>query len=184
GGLGLAESPWRVAGQERFKSLVAELRLFLEDAQAKFAELESSLPWHVAHGEQDSPARDALIERVRSEFAVEVVAASSEIDAALRSASRKEREALREFSRRQIHGLLMQAPWMHRAFHKPLGYAGDYEVMNYVYGNYFSGSSLFAKAMSLSFASTPAAEAVRTRKDFVKKQLSKLLDSPPRDRPI
>jgi hypothetical protein len=78
----------------------------------------------------------------------------------------------------------MQSPWMHRAFHKPLGYAGDYEVMNYVYGNYFSGSSLFAKAVSLSFGSTPAAAAVRTRKDFVKQRLSDLLDSSVGDRPI
>jgi extracellular factor (EF) 3-hydroxypalmitic acid methyl ester biosynthesis protein len=183
-GLGLREAPWRVPGLERFKALVAELRLFLQDAQEKFTELESSLPWHVAHGEHDSPARDALIQRIRSEFAVDVVEASNEIDAALRSASRKERDALREFSRRQLHDLLMQSPWMHRAFHKPLGYAGDYEVMNYVYGNYFSGASLFAKAVSLSFASTPAAAAVRTRKDFVKRRLSDLLDGPQRDRPI
>jgi len=183
-GLGLGESPWRVQGQERFKALVAELRLFLEDARAKFTELEASLPWQVAHGEQESPARDALIERVRSEFATEVVEASNEIDIALRSASRKEREALREYSRRHLHEPLMQVPWMHRALHKPLGYAGDYEVMNYVYGNYFSGASLFAKAMSLSFASTPAATAVRTRKDFLKSRLSDLLDSPPGDKPI
>ncbi len=183
-GLGLSESPWRVAGQERFKALVAELRLFLEDARSAFNELESSLPWHVAHGEQESPARDALIARVRAEFAVEITRASSEIDAALRLASRKEREALREFSVRHLHDLLMQAPWMHRARHKPLGYAGDYEVMNYVYDNYFSGPSLFAKAISLSFASTPAAEAVRTRKDVIKERLSALLDAPPRGRPI
>jgi extracellular factor (EF) 3-hydroxypalmitic acid methyl ester biosynthesis protein len=183
-GFGLAESPWRVAGQEHFKVLVSELRLFLEDAQAKFSELESSLPWHVAHGEHESPARDALVERIRSEFAVEVVAASNAIDVALRSASPEEHDALREFSRRQVHDLLMMSPWMHRALHKPLGYAGDYEVMNDIYGNSFSGPSLFAKAVSLSFASTLAGEAVRKRKDLIKKRLSDLLDSPPRGRPI
>jgi extracellular factor (EF) 3-hydroxypalmitic acid methyl ester biosynthesis protein len=183
-GLGLRESPWRVPGQERFKSLVAELRLFLEDAKVKFAELEASLPWHVAHGEHDSPARDALIERVRSEFAVDVVQASNEIDAALRLASRTEREALREFSIRHVHDLLMEAPWMYRARHKPLGYPGDYEVMNGIYGNHFSGTTLFAKAVNLCFVSTPAAVAVRTRKDLVKKRLGALLDAPPHDGPI
>jgi len=183
-GLGLSDSPWRVAGQERFKAQVAELRLFLEDARSAFNELEASLPWQVAHGEQDSPARDALIARVRSEFAVEITRASNDIDAALRLASRKEREALREFSVRHLHELLMLSPWMHRARQKPLGYAGDYEVMNYVYGNYFSGPSLFAKAISLAFASTPAAEAVRARKDVIKQRLSELLDLPAGGRPI
>jgi extracellular factor (EF) 3-hydroxypalmitic acid methyl ester biosynthesis protein len=184
-GLGLGDSPWRVAGQERFKALVSELRLFLEDARSKFDALEASLPWHIAHGEHDSPARDALIERVRSEFAVDVVESSSEIDAAMRLASRAEREPLREFSVRHLHELLMQSPLMHRARYKPLGYPGDYETMNALYGAHFSGPTLFAKALNISFASTPAATAVRTRKDLIKSRLSALLDAPPpRDRPL
>ncbi len=128
-GLGLREAPWRVPGQERFKALVAELRLLLEDARGKLGELEASLPWQVAHGDQESPARDALIERVRSEFSAEVVQASNEIDTAFRLAARAERDALREYSGRYLHDLLMQSPWMHRARHKPLGYPGDYEIM-------------------------------------------------------
>ncbi len=40
----------------------------------------------------------------------------------------------------------MQSPWMHRARHKPLGYLGDFEMMNGLYGNHFAGSTLFAKA--------------------------------------
>jgi extracellular factor (EF) 3-hydroxypalmitic acid methyl ester biosynthesis protein len=177
-GLGLRDAPWRVPGQEHFKALVAELRLFLEDAQARFGELEASLPLHIAHGEHDSPAREALIERVRSGFAVDVIQASNDINAALQSASEQEREALREYSLRHLHSLLMQAPWMHRARHKPLGYPGDYEIMNGLYGNHFSGPSLFAKAVNLAFVSTPAAEAVRTRKDLIKRRLSELIDAP------
>lgn len=184
-GLGLRESTWRVAGHERFKSLVSELRLFLEDARGKFAELEASLPWHIAHGEHESPARDALVERIRSEFAVDVVEASSEIDAALRVASRAERQPLREFSTRYLHDLLMQSPLMHRARYKPLGYPGDYETMNAIYGRHFTGPTLFAKALNLSFASTAAATAVRTRKDLIKRRLTALLDAPPPEsRPI
>jgi SAM-dependent methyltransferase len=71
----------------------------------------------------------------------------------------------------------MEAPWMHRARTKPLGYPGDYEIMNGLYGNHFSGQSLFAKAVNLSFVTTPAAEAVRTRKDLIKERLHALLDA-------
>jgi extracellular factor (EF) 3-hydroxypalmitic acid methyl ester biosynthesis protein len=175
-GLDLAEAPWKVQGQERFKSLVADLRLFLEDAQRTFADLEAALPWHVVHGDQSLPARDALIARIRDGFVRDVVRASNEIDAALREALREQREALREFSVRQLDTLLMQAPLMHRARHKPLGYPGDFEVMNGLYGRHFSGPTLFAKAMNLAFAATPAARGVRRRKDVIKERLSAALD--------
>jgi SAM-dependent methyltransferase len=176
-GLGMADAPWRVPGQDRFKSLVAELRLFLEDAQRTFSDLEGALPWHVVHGDQESPARDALIARIREGFVADVVQASKEIDSALRAAPRESREPLREFSVRQLDELLMRAPWMYRARHKPLGYPGDFEIMNGLYGRHFSGSTLFAKAVNLAFVSTPAAAAVRYRKDLIKRRLSAMLDA-------
>lgn len=177
-GLGAKDAPWSLPGLERFKALVAELRLSLEDAEAKFAELEASLPWHVAHGEHDSPAREALIERVRSEFVAPFVQLLNELDETSRLASRREAEALREFSNRFLHRYFMQSPVMHRARYKPLGYPGDYEIMNGIYGNHFAGPTLFAKALNLVFVSTPAAIAVRGRKDVIKQRLSELLDAP------
>ena len=166
------EAPWQVSGQHRFKSLVADLRLFLEDGQVQLNELEASLPSHIAQGGQDSPARDALIERVKDGFSSDIIRASNEIDLATRSATGRDWDSLREFSRRHLHPLLMQAPWMHRALHKPLGYPGDFELMNGLYGNHFSGATLFAKAVNLAFVCTPAAEAVRTRKELMKQALS------------
>jgi extracellular factor (EF) 3-hydroxypalmitic acid methyl ester biosynthesis protein len=182
--LRMLEAPWKVAGQHEYKSLVAELRLFLEDGQRQLSELEASLPIHISQGDQSSPARDALIERVRNGFSMDIVNASNEMDRALRTASHGEREGLLEFSQRHLHPLLMQAPWMHRARHKPLGYPGDYELMNGLYGNHFSGATLFAKAVNLAFVSTPAAEAVRTRKDLMKRELSKVIDLASPERPV
>jgi hypothetical protein len=175
-GLGLREAAWRVSGQHRFKALVSELRLVLEDAERELKKLEGLLPWHVVHGDQESPARDALVERVRNEVAPDIVTLSADIDAALRLASRSEREALQAFSRRCVHELLMQSPWMNRALQKPLGYPGDYELMTRVYENHFAGASLFAKAVDFSFCLTPAAVAVRARKNMLKARLAKLID--------
>ncbi len=175
-GLRLNSGTWRVPGQERFKALVAALRLFLEDARGRIVELETQLHWHVVHGEQDSPARVALIERIKARFVGDLVSASNDIDAALRGASRGVRSGLREFSERCLGELLMQSPWMHRARHKPLGYPGDFELMNGLYGRHFSGGTLFAKALNLGFVSTPAAEAVRRRKELIQARLSATLD--------
>jgi extracellular factor (EF) 3-hydroxypalmitic acid methyl ester biosynthesis protein len=184
-GLGLPEQVWRVAGHDRFKALVAELRLFLEDAARRLTELEASLPWHVTHGSAQTPARDALIERLRAEFVPEVVRYSDDIDAALRGASAAEVQALKEYSIRHLHDFLMMSPWMRRALHKPLGYPGDYEVMKYVYELDFEGSTLFAKSLSLAFLQTKAARAVCTRKDAIKKELSARIDAhTPTNKPL
>ena len=178
------EAPWYVAGLQPFKSLVSELRLFLEDGQTQLAELEASLPSHISQGGQGSPARDALIERMRDGFSLDIVRLSNDIDAATRQATRSEWDALREFSQRQLHPLLMQAPWMHRARNKPLGYPGDYELMNGLYGNHFNGPTLFARAVNLAFVSTPAAEAVRTRRDLMKQKLNLALDRASPEKPV
>jgi len=176
-GLSTIGKGWRVPGNERFKSLVAELRLFLEDAEKQFAELEASIPWHVAHGETDSLARDALVSRIKKDFVSEVVRMTEDIDAAVRTASLGEVQALKEYSIRHVHKLLMNSPWMHRALHKPLGYPGDYEIMNGLYERHFEGHTLFAKAVNLAMVSTRAAVGVRSRKDLLKDELSRLIDA-------
>ena len=170
---------WRTQGQERFKALVSDLRLYLEDWEPQLRRLESELPWHVLHGE-GSPARAALIEKLRKTMAVEIVAFADEIDAASRGASPAETKAMMHWSRRHLHHLLMQAPSMHRAANKPFGYPGDYEVMRFIYEKPFEGPTLFAKAISLSFDQTRASCAVRHRKDLIKSELTALLASSPR----
>jgi hypothetical protein len=176
-GLGLQERPWQVAGCDRFKGLVGDLRLLLDDAYELLARLESSLPWSIALGDQDSPARRALIERIHDDFVAEFVRYSEEIDAALRGVAPADVESLKEYSRRHLQGYFMQAPCMHRAFHKPLGYPGDFELMKDMYETPFSGPTLFSKSMSLAALSTRAVVALRARKDAVKRQLDALIDA-------
>lgn len=172
---------WRAPGHDHFKTLVSELRLYLEDAEQQLGRLEKDLPWHVLHGE-GSPARTALIEKMRTTFVADVVRQSEEIDAAVRSAPPAHTQALIQWSRRNLHPFFMQSPSMHRCAVKPFGYPGDYEVMRFIYEKPFEGPTLFAKAIGLSFDQTRAARAVRHRKDLVKRQLRELIES--RRRPL
>jgi len=104
--------------------LISELRLYLEDVEPQLRRLESELPWHVLHGE-GSPARTALIQRIRSTVAADILRSSEDIDAASRNAPPDHAQAMVQWSRRHLHALLMQAPSMHRAANKPFGYPGD-----------------------------------------------------------
>lgn len=173
--LSLSERPWRIPGYGEFKSMVSDLGLYFADCEKQMAELEAQLAWHVVHSEGDSPARRALIDRVKSEFSAVVVAESEKIDQVLRTVPAPHRKALKEFSLRHVDRYYMQAPWMHRARHKPFGYPGDYEVMRFFYERNFEGPTLFAKAIGYSTIQTKAAQAVRYRKDLIKRLLLEFL---------
>src|SRR6266404_112586 len=151
-----SQATWYSPGHERFKVLVSELQLFMLDAEEHFGRLEETLPWHVLHGDASpaSPARMALIERLRAGFATDVVRMTEEIDAAVRSAPPAHGASLIDWSRRHLHRFFMQAPSMCRAYQKPFGYPGDYEVMRFIYERPFEGQTLFAKAISLAFDET------------------------------
>jgi extracellular factor (EF) 3-hydroxypalmitic acid methyl ester biosynthesis protein len=167
--------PWSLSGSERYKSLVAELRLFYEDARRQIDALQATLPWHVLHGE-DNAARRKLLDHLRSDFVDDVVRLTEQIDAAVREVPGSYANAVaKEWSRRHVHEFIMLSPCCHRALHKPFGYPGDYQVMDFIYERNFEGADLFARTVQLGFAYVRSSKAVRGRKDLVKEHLHALL---------
>jgi extracellular factor (EF) 3-hydroxypalmitic acid methyl ester biosynthesis protein len=63
--------------------------------------------------------------------------------------------------------VLLACPIAHRAYTKPLGYAGDYKVMQYYYNNALEGESVFAQVFHKFGVEHPLSAGVRTRKDYV-----------------
>jgi extracellular factor (EF) 3-hydroxypalmitic acid methyl ester biosynthesis protein len=166
---------WELAGCQRYKAAIAELRLLFEDAERELRSVEAQLPWHVLNG-APNPARDSLVAQLRAGFVPDVVRLSEEVDAAVRELPGGHRDPVaREWSRRFIDEFLLQAPGAHRARHKPFGYPGDYEVMNFIYARPFEGSTLFARAVELAFWHARSAVAVRARKDLLKGELQAAL---------
>ncbi len=166
---------WLVPGCRRYKSAIAEMRLFFEDADRELRALEAQLPWHVLNGPSHA-ARDALVAQLREEFVPDAVRLSEAVDEAVRELPGGHRDPVaREWSRRFVDEFLLQAPGAHRARHKPFGYPGDYEVMNFIYARPFEGTTLFARAVELAFWHSRSAIAVRGRKDLVRRELESLL---------
>jgi extracellular factor (EF) 3-hydroxypalmitic acid methyl ester biosynthesis protein len=77
----------------------------------------------------------------------------------------------RAFSQRQLHPLTLCSPFAHRAYIKPLGYAGDYEMVNMIALNPFQGDTLFAKIVNLWFLSQWPSKAHRNRLAYLKERL-------------
>lgn len=73
----------------------------------------------------------------------------------------------RTYVKRQLHPLVLCAPFAYRTYLKPLGYAGDYEMVNMILRDPHEGSSLFAKMLNVWLLSQPSAEAHRNRVKYL-----------------
>jgi SAM-dependent methyltransferase len=62
---------------------------------------------------------------------------------------------------------MLDIPLNNRAYLKPLGYPGDYQVMLYYYADGYEGDTVFTRAMHKLHMEHPLAVGVRTRKDFI-----------------
>src|SRR5216683_7215665 len=63
--------------------------------------------------------------------------------------------------------LIDLSPFAARCFHKPLGYAGDFEMMNMVYRNESLGDTLFGRSLSRVLLDSDAGQAVRHRAHYL-----------------
>ena len=174
-----ARRPWSRPGFERFKALVGEMRLFLEDARERFSHVEQELPWRVVHGEADDGGRSSLIQSIREEFLPEFGRLATDIDTASRGASPDDHQGLKAYSQRMLDDLLLEAPFVQRARFKPFGYPGDFEVMRYIYEHTFEGASLYARSVHMATATQPGALCVVNRKNLLRDQLTALIRSRP-----
>jgi extracellular factor (EF) 3-hydroxypalmitic acid methyl ester biosynthesis protein len=175
GGGRVEERAWGIRGGERFQARVAELRLLLEDGRARLGELEKQLSWHNLHG-LPNPVLSSLERVLRADFVPEFVRLTEAVDAEIRGIpGAHANEGARQWAMRHVQEHLMQSPGLRRAYEKPFGYPGDYEVMNATYERFFDGATLFARAVGLGFSETLCYRAVRYRKDLVKRQIKALL---------
>lgn len=84
--------------------------------------------------------------------------------------------AHKAFFQREIHPLVMRAPFLHRTYTKPLGYAGDYEMMNMIHREEPEGASAYAKIINTAYVRLPIALCVINRAATLEEYLRRLLE--------
>lgn len=77
----------------------------------------------------------------------------------------------RSYIKRQLHPLVLCSPFIYRTFQKPLGYAGDYEMVSMMLQDPYEGSSMFAKILNRLFLDTAPVVAHRNRIVYLSKRL-------------
>ena len=71
------------------------------------------------------------------------------------------------YVRRELHPIVLCSPFLYRTYTKPLGYAGDYEMVNMMLRNPYEGSSAFAKLLNFALLNTEPVVAHRNRIDYL-----------------
>jgi extracellular factor (EF) 3-hydroxypalmitic acid methyl ester biosynthesis protein len=76
-------------------------------------------------------------------------------------------DAHKIYVRSQLRQHLLEGPFYHRAITKPLGYPGDYEMLNILYRSEPAGDNLFARVLSVSAKSEFVSRAVTNRLNYL-----------------
>lgn len=82
--------------------------------------------------------------------------------------------AHRAFAQTALHPLLLRSPFVYRTFTKPLGYAGDYEMVNQILGDPQEGPSTYFQIVNVTFLKAQVAQAHRNRIDILVNFLKQL----------
>jgi extracellular factor (EF) 3-hydroxypalmitic acid methyl ester biosynthesis protein len=183
-----ADERWQLAREQnayaslepRFRSWVAELvdnlvkaRSFLDAEEAAIA------GW-------DMTSRLAVADELLAVVGPDVVARMNQAGIELRELvghlTREQHEDYRAYCHTHLGPLLSASPFLHRARSKPLGYAGDYEMMNMLYRDHAEGATLFGKALNLYATQSPVAQANINRIEFLGRKIEAAIAAKPKGR--
>jgi len=152
-----------------FKVAVVDLQMFLHNLQLWLDQIElqvRALPSGQAEAEQKiltsiGKTTTPLLNEMFEKFEEMARVAGSHAHA-VQSA----------FAKRMLHSLLLCSPFLHRTFTKPLGYAGDYEMVNMLARNPLEGDTFFAKIVNLWFWEQAPAAAHRNRLTYLERRIN------------
>lgn len=144
-----------------FKVAVADLQVLLMDLRAWLEQVELGVRSQPS-GDRLQLEREAIL-AIEEEVVRIALQALEKFELVADKVDPDARAAHMSYMKRQIHPLVLCSPFIHRSFFKPLGYAGDYEMVDMMVRDPFEGGSVYAKIINRVFLSTPPVEAHRNR---------------------
>lgn len=163
---------------QKLYTILPEYKVVLTDMQTFLSDLRTWLE-QIEIGIRAAPAGDRI--KLENETAKKL---EPEITATINSLFEKFEEVSNRvdedlvpvhhaFGKRLLHPLLLSSPFVHRTFYKPLGYPGDYEMVNMMLRDPFEGGSLLAKMINAYALRLPPIVAHRNRITYLSERLSK-----------
>jgi extracellular factor (EF) 3-hydroxypalmitic acid methyl ester biosynthesis protein len=147
-----------------FKVAIADIHSFLTESQIWLDRLEMA-----AQGQHADILR--LAEQLELRVLTSIRNLTDRVEEILQGVAPEFLPSHRIYCRRILHPLTLASPFMHRTFIKPLGYAGDHEMVAMMFRNRFQGESLFARLLNSYALHLPPVVAHRNRIEYLVKQL-------------
>jgi len=157
---------------ERFINLINESRNYLKSIKTKFDEFDIK--------NLDEKDRINFIKTEKKEIFEKLNMYFNKTWEIIKNFTKGEYDLHQKYSRRMLWPLLHDPVETNRLVcEKPLGYAGDFIIMNYIYDfhNKYLGSSSYEKLINFYTCSIPISASVVKRKEFLKKKILEVLHS-------
>ncbi|HTQ50679.1 MAG TPA: class I SAM-dependent methyltransferase [Candidatus Acidoferrales bacterium] len=152
-----------------FKIVIADMQTFLYDLRLWLGQVELGI--QALPADEQKKREQQILEEIGRLFVPAFDILHEKLEAASGKISHDLRPAHRLFAQRQLHPLTLGSPFGRRAYEKPLGYAGDYEMVNMIALNPYQGKTLFDKIVNLWFLSQWPSRAHRNRLLYLKERL-------------
>jgi extracellular factor (EF) 3-hydroxypalmitic acid methyl ester biosynthesis protein len=152
-----------------FKIVISDMQFFLQDLRLWLEQLELKIHTLPLNGRE--MMEQGIMKQVGELFVPIFDKLHERLEAASKKISEELRPAHQVFAQKLLHPLVLCSPFANRAFSKPLGYAGDYGMVNMIALNPFQGNTLFSKIMNLWFLRQWPSQAHRNRLSYLKECL-------------
>lgn len=163
-----------------FKAWVADVRASLEELKDFLDGEERALQVEDRLTREEKLAQ--YIEALRPWIVQEMTAVRQQMNELVGGFTEEEHALHKAYVRRHLLPLFSLAPFAARSLEKPLGYAGDYEMMNMLYRDHAEGDSLFGKLLNVYVTSEDAAQANINRVPFLGEKIRERIAASTSDR--
>ncbi len=154
-----------------FKEAVSDIKTFLVDLRFWLEKIELEIQ---SSSEPDRARLERnVIDRLSPQIIPVLDTLFDKFEHIAAGLTEESRPAHRSYIQRSLHEIVLCAPFANRTYQKPLGYPGDYEMVNMMIRDPQEGVSLFSKIFNVWLLQQGSAAAHRNRLTY----LSKLIES-------
>ena len=146
-----------------YQIVVNEMRAFLSEV-ARWVEqvdLSDSLP------KENGRLRSDIFDELAQPLMEQTQLYLRQLETAAAQVPDEHAPAHRAFAQAALHPLILRAPFVFRTFTKPLGYAGDYQMVNQLLDDPRQGPSTYFQIVNAAFLQAAVATAHRNRIDIL-----------------
>jgi extracellular factor (EF) 3-hydroxypalmitic acid methyl ester biosynthesis protein len=171
----------RFTVDQAYQVAVSEVRAFLTDVARWIdqADLVSTLP-----RETNGRLRQDIFFEIAKPVMLQARAYFDKFETVAKLVKAGQEPVHRAFAQSALHPLILRAPFVYRTFVKPMGYAGDYEMVNQMLSDPREGNSTYVQIINALFLEAAVARAHRNRIDILVGYLTRLADQATAEKPI